>query len=141
MMNERIRISETQFSNLVRGLKDPRFGDAEALYRFIFGPPSVRAIFFHLAKWMPKSRLADGSIHRSAAEIARDTGYSPGTVDHNRAALEAIGFDIKLRKANGTPTNHYALNPERFFAFMGEKLGRSPAEIRALMYPSRKTGR
>lgn len=126
-------LSHRHFIALVQNMKDPDFPNIEPLYRFLFGPASVRVIFFRLIYWMPKTKREDGKVYKSANQLAYETGYSARTVERARLSLKALGFETHIHKANGTPTNHYLFDLEKFLQYVATKLKTTVEQVRTWM--------
>ena len=85
---EKMQLSYSHFVALARNMHDPRFPNVHPLCRFLFEKTSVEKAFFHLILWLPKSKRADGSIYKSAAELGYQTGYCSRTMERTRKPLE-----------------------------------------------------
>jgi hypothetical protein len=134
---EKMQLSYSHFVALARNMHDPRFPNVHPLCRFLFEKPSVEKAFLYLIYWLPKSKRADGSIYKSAAELAHQTGYCARTMERVRKALETMGFIVYVKKANGAPTNHYRLDVEKFLQFVAEKLKTTIEQVYAWMANAR----
>jgi hypothetical protein len=134
---EKLQLSYQHFVALARNMRDPRFPNVHPLCRFLFEKPSVEKAFLYLIYWLPKSKRADGSIYKSATELARQTGYCSRTMERVRTVLETMGFTVYVKKANGAPTNHYRLDVEKFLHYVAAKLKTSVEQVYAWMTNTR----
>jgi hypothetical protein len=65
--------------------------------------------------WCDKSKREDGFFYKSAKEWEAETFLSPYKVRKYSEKLQELGvLEIKLKKANGAPTNHYRFRFRNF---------------------------
>lgn len=110
-------------TKVVRAANRYDIPDYDALLKKMAGTRSNRDIVKKLFYWIPRSKRADGVIYKSSVELAYETGVSKGTVDRAAHIIEGMGFDRQIKRANGSPTAHYALNMHRFLEAIAHVLG------------------
>jgi len=120
-------------TNIVRTVNRYDIPDYDALLIKLVGTRSNRDIVKKLFYWIPRSVRADGMIYKSSVELAHEAGVSKGTVDRAKDILELIGFDRQIKRANGSPTAHYALDMHRFLVAIARVLGVNWLEVEAWM--------
>lgn len=130
---ENLQLSRQHFISLAYNMNRSEFPNVDPLYRFLFGASSVQTIFFRLMAWLPKSQRDDGAVYKSAAELGYETGFSARTVERAHKMLEMLGFRTFIKKANGTPTNHYVFDSKKFFQYVADKLKVTVEQIRKWM--------
>lgn len=127
---EKMQLSYRCFFPLVYRLNRPDISTPESLCMFLFGTASNAAVFRQMIIWMPQAKRKDGGVYKSDAELGKEVRRSAKTIERSRSMMKAAGFSIKIMKANGTPTNHYYFDLEKFLAFAANKLGVSVETVR-----------
>jgi DnaD/phage-associated family protein len=135
---EKLQLSRQSFRQLVRKMDNPEFPTDESLLMFLFGTPTAIAVFIELVKWLPYSKRPDGSIYKSDAELGAAIRRSAKSVGRARQILKEAGFTIYIKKANGTPTNHYRFDEEKFLQFMANKLNTNVETLREWFKTAKK---
>jgi len=119
---EKLQLTRQQIIALAKNQDDPKLRHEKAFLMHLFGSALIVDVFEILIGWLPYAKRPDGSIYKSDVELAEETGFSTKTIERARKILKESGFDIYIRKANGTPTNHYRLDLEKFIQFVSQKL-------------------
>lgn len=83
------------------------------LIHFI-GNTQMAVFLCQLIYWSDKGKRDDGYIFKTKNEWKEETGLSENQITRFTKIFVALGFlDIKLKKANGSPTIHYKLDIEK----------------------------
>lgn len=134
-MESQYQVLASDLNILIRNAQSAHIQHLDGLMRELFGRKAVAIkVFWRLLRWMPYSKRADGAVYKSARELAQETASSEVSVARAKPLLEAVGFDVFLKKANGAPTNHYKLNVGRFLERLAQVFGATVAQIRAWMW-------
>lgn len=135
-MDDTYQITLNDLNTLIRNANNPDIPHMDALMRALFGnKASVIKLCKRLLRWLPHSKRADGAVYKSARQLAEETACSPKSVTRARKSLEAIGFEVFLKKAEGAPTNHYKLNSIVFREVLAQLFGVKPVQILLWMMP------
>lgn len=133
-MRDICQVKKSHLINLIKNAKNPEIQTLQQLYRILFGGKRCTwNLFEHLLYWLLYSVRHDGSIYKSARELAVSLSCCVKSIDRAIPALEAIGFEVKIQKANGAPTRHFKLDEEQFVTKMAEVFGYSFDETLILM--------
>ena len=104
------------------------------LYLALFGRKRCTwAAFERIMYWLKYSVRSDGSVYKSARELAEEIGCNDKTIDRAIPALEDAGLDVYIKKANGAPTRHFLVNAKRMIERLAAIFQRSFEEICAFM--------
>ncbi len=125
-----LQLTRQNLRAMSRYQPDPDLRSDDAFLIRLFRSYTTIAIFERLIKWLPQGKRKDGGIYKSDKELAWEMGISTKTVERSRKILKEAGFDIRVMKANGAPTNHYYFNLEKFLAFVAQKLHSSTENVR-----------
>jgi len=134
-MSSHNQVTLTDLNALIQNASHPDINNFDALMKAMFGLKATAIkIFKCLLCWMPHAKRFDGGVYKSAIQLAEETASSTASVDRAQPHLKTIGFDVVVRKANGSPTRHYYLNLERFLGYLAELFGATVAQVRAWMW-------
>lgn len=131
---EKLQLTRQQIIALAKNQDNPDLRYEKAFLMHLFGSANNVFVFENLIGWLPYSKRPDGSIYKSDAELAKETGLSKGTIERSRKILKDAGFDIYVKKANGAPTNHYRFDLEKFIQFVAGKLNAEVEKVRAWLH-------
>lgn len=133
---EKMQLTRQQIIALAKNQDNPDLRYEKAFLLHLFGSANNVDIFEILLGWLPYAKREDGSIYKSDAELAKESGLSAGTVERSRKIIREAGFDIYVKKANGAPTNHYRFDLEKFIRFVAGKLKAEVEKVREWLHSS-----
>lgn len=108
---------------LVKSLKREEYKAVDALLRAVADDFAGGVMLNWLLDWLPKAGRADGAVYKSAPEWQSYVGLTRHQVDRvNKHILPKCGFTITIKKANGSPTNHYYFDGWKFLHRVSEVL-------------------
>ena len=133
-MQPKSQVQLSNLHNLIRNAEHPLIQNFTQLCEELFGRKRCTWLLFEkLMRWMQYSVRSDGSVYKSAQELAEEVRCSEKTVDRAIPALEDAGLDMYIKKANGAPTRHFRVNVKRLIERLAAIFGRTLEDICAMM--------
>jgi hypothetical protein len=133
-MSNKSQVQLTNLHNLIRNAENPDIQTFDQLCKALFGGKRCTwHAFERVMYWMKYSKRSDGSIYKSARELANETQCSTKSIDRTIPALKAAGLDIYIKKANGAPTRHFRVDAKRMIKRLAEVFGHTFEDTCTLM--------
>jgi len=127
-----------QLCTLLKNLDREDTQSIQALLIDLTGNRNAGAMLWHLFYWWQRS--GDGETYMSHSDWWAEIRLTRQQLRGTTTALQNVGVEVSIKKANGAPTNHYRLNVKMFLRSLAAMLGLSPIEMVCLMRKTTQTG-
>lgn len=120
-------------TSLVHRLERDDIATVEALLTDVVGNRVAAQMLRQLMRWWSKSTNPDGWVYKSHVDWWAELRIKQNELPAANGALERVGVEIKLMKAEGAPTKHYRLDVKRFLAVVASTLSLTLKKLAALL--------
>lgn len=120
-------------TNLVRNLGRDDISTVEALMIDLTGDSDAGRMLNRLMYWWSKTENAEGWVYKDYQDWWAEMRIKASRLPRTKGALERVGVQIKVKKANGNPTRHYRLDVKTFLQLVARTLNLSRKKLMALL--------
>lgn len=120
-------------TSLVHRLERDDIATVEALLTDVVGNRVAAQMLRQLMRWWTKSTNLDGWVYKSHVDWWAELRIKQNELPAANGALERVGVEIKLMKAEGAPTKHYRLDIKRFLTVVASTLSLTVKKLAGLL--------
>jgi hypothetical protein len=123
-------------SHLIQQLNKPELASVKALLIDLVGDRAAADMLERLLMWWDKTSNPDGWVYKSYKHWWSECRIPQRALADANKALEAVGVERDIRKAEGAPVSHYRLDEQRFSASIATVIGKPISDVLGIISKS-----